>query len=445
MVLLAIGVVLDYRNGVAPLNLAYDHALANAAHALASSVQGNAHGIALPEPGRALAKLEASATGYSSYYRVRRPADGAEIGDAGLPEAPGGHERVAYADLEYLGQALRVASYRVDGPAGRLVITVAESKHQRIGASWRIVGSLVLTDILQLGATVLLVLFGVRQGLRPLRQLRDEIARRSPSALGPLDPWSTPEEVRPVVEELNRLFATVRDSAAAQQRFLADAAHQIRTPLAGLRSRLDLLLRNAGDDTLREDLEALQLSVGRLTRTTHQLLALARADPTAGALLTGAPVALFTLSAEVVEGELDHAVSRGIDLGLEAEPLIIDGIAWLLRELLVNLLDNAIRYTPEGGRVTVRCFSRDGMAVLEVEDSGPGISLAERDRVCERFYRLPGTKESGCGLGLAIVAEVARIHGTRLMIAEGEGGAGARLSLAFAMETSGGKLAPSLS
>ncbi len=432
IVVLAIGVLLDYGNGIAPLRQAQDQALANAALALASRLHDGADGRPrLEDPQQVLAPLAQGIAGYRCDYRIRR-ADGRHLfGDAGLPEIPADGSGPVHGQVHYDGHSLRLLSYRMDSAIGPVVVSLAESDHKYRAAGRRIIGSLVLTDVLQLAATVLLVWFGVRHGLRPLQRIREELAARSPSALEPLHSGLVPGEVRPLINELNRLLATVRSASAAQQRFLADAAHQIRTPLAGLQTRIELMLRRPEPPHLQQDLLALQHSVARLTHTTHQLLALARAEPAARTALSFEPVDLAQLTAELVEREFDHALDAQLDLGLEAAPASTDGVPWLLRELLANLIANAIQYTPAGGCITVRCGQAGGRVFLEVEDDGPGIPESERDQVCRRFYRLPDAGGEGCGLGLAIVEEVARLHGARLRIHEGARRRGTRMRIDF--------------
>lgn len=431
-VVLAIGVLLDYRNGIAPLRQAHDQALTNAAVALARQLRMDADGqLEMGDPQQVLAPLAQGIAGYRCDYRIRLLQGTTLFGDGTLPELATDQGSPRYGEARLGGQNLRLLSHRVDSVAGPVVVSLAETRDKHHAASLRIIGSLVLTDIVQLAATVLLVWFGVRQGLRPLQRIREELAARSSSALEPLDVSSVPGEVQPLIVELNRLLATVRMASAAQQRFLADAAHQIRTPLAGLQTRIELMLRKPDSTQTRNDLQALQHSVARLAHTTHQLLALARAEPAARTVSRLEPVELGGLAAELVEREFDNALARTLDLGLEAEPVYVAGVTWLLRELLANLIANAIQYTPAGGRITVRCGASMGQPFLEVEDDGPGIPEAERDQVCRRFYRLPDACGEGCGLGLAIVDEVTRLHQARLQILEGERQRGTRIRITF--------------
>jgi two-component system sensor histidine kinase TctE len=243
--------------------------------------------------------------------------------------------------------------------------------------------------------------------------------------------------VRPLVLSLNRLFDMVNAQAESQRRFIADAAHQLRTPLAGLQSQVEAWAMPEGQSiTLRADqLRKLRDATRRTSQLANQLLALSRADARASMSEPRQPVDLKPLCEEVLEEFLDHAAARQIDLGLEAEPVQVSGHAWLLRELLSNLVDNAVRYTPKGGHVTLRCGPRHSegnamhQALLEVEDDGPGVPEPERSRLQERFYRIPGTAGDGNGLGLAIADEIARVHHSALHIGDGALGQGLRCSL----------------
>jgi two-component system, OmpR family, sensor histidine kinase TctE len=433
--LLAAGVLLDYINGMAPLRHAYDQSLANAALTIAGEVHRDAEGrLQADEATQIMQALRADQQedGHQSFFQVRGVGRSDLIGDAELMPAMPSQAGFVYQDSFHHGEGIRVATYRGNGPAGPLTVSVAETLHRRFAASRRIVGSLVLTDVVQLLATVALIWFGVNLGLRPLLRMRDEIASRSPQDLAPLDVSSVPGEVQRVVVAINRLFATVREAAQSQQRFLADAAHQIRTPLAGLKGRLDVLLDQAGVEVSREDLQTLVQSVDRLTHTANQLLALARAEPAAQVSLDVERVDLGELSGDAAERAFDRAVARGLELEVRAEQAMVDGVPWLLRELLDNLIDNAISYTQPGGKVIVTCLSKSGGVQLHVEDNGPGIPSGERTRVRERFYRIAGSPGTGSGLGLAIVDEVARLHRAQLVIDAGDNGRGTRVTLLFA-------------
>jgi two-component system sensor histidine kinase TctE len=279
----------------------------------------------------------------------------------------------------------------------------------------------------------------VRRALRPLLEIKDALEGRSPRDLTPLGVTGSPDEVRPLVLSLNRLFGLVNAQAESQRRFVADAAHQLRTPLAGLQAQVEAWALIGGDTiTLRADqIRKLRDATRRTSQLATQLLALSRADASSSQSEPAQVLALKPLCEEVLEEFLDAATARGIDLGLEATEVQVRGYAWLLRELLVNLVDNAVRYTPAGGHVTLRCGMRSApnqnaeQAFLEVEDDGPGVPPQERARLLERFYRRPGTPGEGNGLGLAIADEIARVHHSQLHIGAGAMGRGLRCALAL--------------
>jgi len=281
------------------------------------------------------------------------------------------------------------------------------------------------------------VRWAVQRALKPLLELREAVERRSPRDLSPIDERASPEEVRPLVNSLNRLFDLVNAQAESQRRFIADAAHQLRTPLAGLQAQVEAWAQAANaassvDGTVRlrtEQVNKLRGATRRTSQLANQLLALSRADARTLHVQPMQRVDLKELCEAMLEAHLDAATIKRIDLGLDAHRGQVMGHEWLLRELLGNLVDNAVKYTPEGGTVTIRCGLREGSAYLEVEDDGPGVAPAERPRVLERFYRMRGTQGEGNGLGLAIADEIARVHHSQLEMQAGAGGRGLRVTL----------------
>jgi two-component system sensor histidine kinase TctE len=429
VLLLAAGVYLDYETGAAPVRDAYDHALAGAALAIAMHAQSGGSPADLARLTASLDNLLHPGARARAYYLVVGPAGRYIAGDLNLPRNAPTSRNPAYFDARFRGEAVRVVSYYVPG-AQPVTVTVAETITERNRATLRLLVSEVLTDIVQLVVTVALVWAGVALALRPMLRLRHQIAARAPRELSPLDTQAAPGEVRLLVTELNRLFATLGEASRAQQHFLANAAHQMRTPLAGLLIQLDLLVSQSGDQALKQELLALRQSAQNLAHTSDQLLTLARADPAVHVAGQFAVLDCGKLVEEGIAQNLDRALLKGLDLGAQIEPARAVCVVWLIREVLTNLIDNAIRYVPSGGRVTVRCGTSGGRAFLEVEDDGPGIPPGERQAVRQRFYRVPNTPSGGCGLGLAIADEVARFHGAELEIAD-SGGAGTRVCLLF--------------
>ena len=429
LLLLSLGIVFDYSAVTAPILAAFDQALANEALAIAAQVQRGENGaIEFYLPQQAIEVLRADKDD-TVYYLVLGP-DGSPLGgDAGLPVAAAGADNPAFRDAEFGGQPVRAATYRVGTPPA--AITIAETTHKREFARRRLLTMIILGDVVQLAVILALVWLGVRVGLRPLLALRAQIDSRSARDLAPLDESDAPGEVRPLTTALNRLFATVRATAQGQLQFLANAAHQLRTPLAGLQTQFELMIGDPAAAALRPSLTGMLDGTRRLGHTANQLLALARAEPTAAVVADFRDLNLRELAEDAVARHFNAAVQRRIDLGVEATSAPVSGSAWLLRELLSNLVDNALTYTPADGSVTVRCGRDGAQSYLEVEDDGPGIAPELRARVVERFYRAPGTGGDGCGLGLAIVDEIARAHRAVLAIESGPNGRGTRVRVTF--------------
>jgi two-component system sensor histidine kinase QseC len=273
-----------------------------------------------------------------------------------------------------------------------------------------------------LGAWVWLA---TRHGLRPLDVVAEQIAARGPEHLDPVQPATAPEEIRPLVESINHLFARVEQAIEAEKRFTADAAHELRTPLAALSAQAQVALRARDADEQRHAIDQLITSSRRGARLVDQLLTLARVDPNEAP--PGGTVDLYGLAEEICIQHGAVAIENDVTLELDATPAIVAGDPDMLRILLRNLVDNAIRYTPAGGHVTVAVKEH----TLTVTDTGPGIPDAERERVFNRFHRLAGQEKEGSGLGLSIVARIAERHSARIQLADGEGGVGLRVTVEF--------------
>lgn len=368
-----------------------------------------------------------------------------------------------FASEEHNGVVYRILSLRAPTVAGELVVRLADGSDPRQQWFAQVLKKVLLPNLVLMLLAVFLVNWAVGRALAPLLALKSAVEHRSSRDLSPLDVQATPEEVRPLVLSLNHLLGLVQAQAQSQARFVADAAHQLRTPLAGLQSQIEALaqtahrtrvvhasaghfsensplaLGNSQQDTINLEVSRvlrLRDAARRTSQLANQLLALSRADARNPAEQPPEHVNLKALCESVLEDHLDTAAAKSIDLGLEALPVRVWGHVWLLRELLGNLLDNALKYTPVGGTVTLRCghCGADHAPMLEVEDDGPGVPPQERQRVLERFYRVPGSTSEGNGLGLAIADEIARVHGGQLQVAAGAGGRGARFTLVLLCE-----------
>lgn len=337
---------------------------------------------------------------------------------------------------EHSGATWRIVRQRQPTVIGEITIVIADSSDPRQQWARSILLRVLLPNLVLIVAAAFAVRWAVEQALKPLLSLKDAVERRSPRDLSAIDAKASPEEVRPLVDSLNRLFGLVNAQAESQRRFIADAAHQLRTPLAGLQAQVEAWAEAAGaqedQDTLglpTEQVYKLRNATRRTSQLANQLLALSRADARTMHSQPTQRVDLKSLCEDALEAHLDAATARGIDLGLEADAVLVMGHAWLLRELLSNLVDNAVKYSCEGCCVTIRCGRRGSDAFLEVEDDGPGVGPAERPRILERFYRVQGTTGEGNGLGLAIAEEIARVHRSHLQLAAAEGGRGLKVTL----------------
>jgi two-component system sensor histidine kinase TctE len=429
-VLLA-GTVSDYVSSINPVRDAYDRALADAALAIAGYVHTNATGRAvLVLSEEAIRLLRADAMD-SIYFRVSAP-DGALIaGDPDLPDAHKATANPAFRTTSYRGQPTRIVSYRSESPAGWVTTTVAETMNKRELVRTQLLSTVLTTDFIELIAILAFVWLGVSLALRPLHALRDQITRRSARELAPLSPRAVPAEVRTLVDALNRLFRRIGDSSRAQQQFVENATHQLRTPLAGMQAQLELLVAEECVAAKRCRLDLTLEATRRLSHTTQQLLALARSDHASATQSDFRAVDLSDVLEASVADHVSRAVGADIDLGADLAPAWIHGIAWLLADAVNNLVDNAIIYTPAGGSITVRCGTVGQTVFLEVVDSGVGIPAEERTLVTERFYRGSLSRGAGSGLGLAIVADVAQLHGATLTLSGGPENRGTTVRLEF--------------
>jgi len=426
---LVAGTTSTYLTVLPPFTDAYDQALLESAVAIAGHVQADAGGrLELSLPPDALAIVRADSRD-SVFFRVSA-ADGTFVaGDQDLPDAAGAGRDRLETDAEYRGVPVRLVGYRMYAGNYGFTVTVGETTHKRDEMRARILTSALATDGIVLAVILTLIWFSVDRSLESLRELEDQISRRSAHDLTPVALGRVPAEVRGVVAALNQLFGLVHDGAVNQRRFLDNAAHQLRTPLTGIQAQLELMCASEEDPSRRQRLERILGGARRLSHTTNQLLTLARADESASPAWEWGAVDLATTVESVVADSLASAEHGGIDLGAELGAAPVRGIDSLLAEAVKALAENAIRHTPSGGSVTLRCGVRDATAYVEVVDNGIGIPASERDRVFERFFRASNARGPGSGLGLAIVKEVADLHGGVLSVDAGPDGSGTLVRL----------------
>lgn len=416
-------------------NRAIDASLTTASRALARQVKPSGSGLLIDFPRAAQDIIEADPDD-RVYYMVSTPPGEFILGNNQMPKAPPigkpllGHPYLYDARMRdssgdrRLDKDVRVvALYLAYGEPGRpqlLLVQVARSRTRREELARQILidTALPLSGLIVLMSVI--VWAGIRGGLAPLARLRSVVESRAPNDLAPIRLEAAPQEVRSLAMALNALLSEVSKNVNAQKRFISDAAHQLRTPLAGLKSQTELALASptvAGDPELQARLQRVHESATRSAHLVSQLLALARAEPEAAMAHTRKRFDLRALAREVAAEQVPRALAAGIDLGSDDSdaseaPLPVQGNAMLIREALVNLVDNAIRYAGRGASITVGAQADGADAVVSVEDTGPGVPEADHDRIFQRFAR--ATHEgNGCGLGLAIVKEIVeRSHGS---------------------------------
>lgn len=429
MLLALCGALVHYFNNVAPGMIASDRRLKAATNAFMARLVVDRRTVSLDA---AADGKPALAPANSVDFSVRDQTGKLLLGDEHIPAvaiADAAAQMSAVLQLE--GRSLRALTTRFDTSAGILIVTAVDLAGGSEPAARYGLMSTLLWDFVQLDITLVLVWFGIQLGLRPMKKLREEIARRSALDLRPIDESSVPREIAPVVVTLNRLFQMLRTSVQSQQQFIANTAHQLRTPITGMQAQLDILAAEPAAAPIKNRVATLQEAIRQLAHSANQLLTLARADPAINVVSKNQRVSLKTIAEEVIAKFFDRALLARIDLGAEVQPATLEADPSLLDDMLSNLVDNALKYTPAGGTVTVITGERGAKAFIAVEDSGPGIPESERERVKQRFYRLPNSPGHGSGLGLAIVAEIAGLYGASLVIESGAGGVGTRVSLQF--------------
>lgn len=357
------------------------------------------------------------------------------LGTPDLPTPPGElSETPLYYYADYAGRPVRMMAAILperDIPDGRVVVMVAKTllTHHERAQEW--IWRVLPAHLVLMALSAALVWWGVGRDLRPLAALHDEVISRSSLDLHPLPEQKLIAEVRPLIHGFNELMERLDKALTSQRRFMTNAAHQLRTPLSGFMTQAELILRMNDVAQIHQTVQQLHIAADQAGHMINQLLVLASSEVDECSGFTR--VNLSALVRNVTEGWARGALSKDIDMGFECvgEDFFVQGNAALLTEMLNNLIDNALRYTQNGGRVTVRIFRQDKQLIMEVEDNGPGIPIAEREQVFERFYRIPRTVQEGCGLGLSIVREIAHRHQGEIYILPVAEGSGTRMSAAF--------------
>ncbi|AWB35602.1 sensor histidine kinase [Orrella marina] len=332
---------------------------------------------------------------------------------------------VYYRDESVSGYNLRLAYTWVQSPlkpATNILLVAAEGTESRAELANNIIKGVIIPQFLVLPLAVLLVWFGLSRGIAPINALQQRLRSRRPDDLSSIEDTSTPLEITPLVVAMNDLLARLSGNIESQRRFVADAAHQLKTPLAGLRTQAELALKTASDAQTQQNLHKIVASTERATRLINQLLLMASAEHPEK--VERQPMDVGSLARQVCEQWVPDALEAGIDLGYEGPefPIMIQGQSILLTEALNNLIDNALRYVPDGGHVTIGVNTTLGQVELFVRDDGPGIPAADKGRIFDRFYRVLGSTAHGSGLGLAIVKEIAQRHQAELRVEDANPG-----------------------
>jgi two-component system, OmpR family, sensor histidine kinase TctE len=406
----------------------FDRSLENSVQAISQQIKviGDEISLTLPMSARQILRADENDT---IYFQVIGPRGELIAGDKDLSLPADGDPlqvgTITYRDSRIAGNEVRVAATLVilsttTGP-NPVMVQVAETLEKRSQLANEIIKGVILPQFIILPIVVVLVWFGLSRGLAPLNTLQNRIRNRLVDDTSPIEERAAPQEIMPLISSFNDVLYQLEDSVQSQKRFIADAAHQLKTPLAGLRMQAELAQRENSPEELQRSLEQIADSSTRATRLVQQLLSLARMENT-NKLSEKILIDLSQAAADATKNWLSAAWEKNIDLGyqINEQTYKMYGNPVMLKELFNNLLDNAIKYTPTKGTVTVdvRHANQPGLLIIEVKDTGPGIPPEERQRVLERFYRVLGSDIEGSGLGLAIVKEIATQHGGKLEILE---------------------------
>lgn len=414
---------------------AYDRWLLDSAKSLMQEIKvtGSKAVVELPPAALAIFKWDESD---KTYFKIITDAGNILAGDEFVPDylgQPTDWSKPVFFRSDMNGEMVRVVSMMIERPdsSEKIMINVAETLNKRRTMMRDIFLADLIPQLILILLTASYLFTGLKKGLQPLHALADAIAERSPKDLEPIPETHVFLEVRTLTNTINDLFRQLSAAISSQQRFITNAAHQLRTPLAGLKLQAERAMRESNLTAMKPALEKIQGSADRLSHMTAQLLLLAKSEPIAGSH-DWTRVDLSALARDVSIEWVPKALTRKMELSFEStrEPVFIKGDRLLLGEMLANLLDNAIAYGFEKGNIVVRLHAGPNPC-LTVEDDGPGMADAEINRVFERFYRIPGSRGEGCGLGLAIVKEIADLHKAEIVINSSKADRGTRFELKF--------------
>ncbi len=427
-----------YRNASDTATVVHDQLLLGSARMIAEQVRFDDGGLQVVIPPAAL-ELFQSSENDRVYYRIAAGSGSLLAGYAELPlpPEPVNVEESIYFDAMFRGESVRIVAFAQPVFAapdqGPVLIEVAQTLRSRTALTNQLWTHTLGQQFLILALAVLMVLVGLRRGLQPLLRLRERVQRRRPGALEPLDAAPVPNELAPLVHAINDYVRRLDDHASAHSRFIANASHQLHTPLTLLNTQVSYALRSTDAASKDDALRAIHESIKHGIRVVNQLLTLSAAEAAMRHSRRQSDLDLVDVVKRVLEESAAGAQAKHIDLGFEqyGGPAIVRALPAMLHELVANLVDNALRYTPAGGIVTAVVEASDKVNILRIADNGPGIPLEERERVFERFYRLQQDRSDGCGLGLPIVREIAAASGAQVSLSDPPAGTGLIVTVTF--------------
>jgi len=426
LLVLGVSAALSYSRALLYATQAYDQSLLRTVLALADEVIIDANNEAKIEIPEVASHLLSYNEGDRIYIRINGPQGKLVFGEAHLPlpaKPPAGNQQIYYNSV-YQGEAIRAVTFGLPESkatdARNILITMAETTGKRDAMVAEMVEEMLLPQVLMMILAAIVIELGIHFALKPMQDLRESLHQRSHRDLSPLNTDSSPLELQPLVQAMNALLSRVKAGLQQQQQFIADASHQLRTPIAGLQTQAELALRSHPPAAVQEPLNYMLRSTTRLSHLIQRLLSMARTDA-ASSQLEFQPVSLT----DIIYDECARWIGPASDKQLELEVLIetrqdkVLGDALMLSEMLNNLLENAIQYTPEQGLLEIRLWQSEQYLMLQVSDSGLGIPPDQTALIFERFHRLDPNQGNGCGLGLAIVAEIAEHHNATITVTSG--------------------------
>ena len=439
LVIVAVDAVATYRNAQNTARLVQERQLLGSARTIAEQVSYEDGRLTVSVPPAALELFDA---GYGDYVHYRVTAASGELlagrSDLPLPTQQIEPEHWAAFDAQVNGEATYAVAFAqpvfAPGSRGPVVVVVAQTLRERSVLAQNLWLRGMRDQILLIALGSVLIWAGVQGGIAPLRALRTKMQQRAPAALEPLTLEHVPLELKPMVEAMNDYIAQLGEQMQAHNRFIADASHQLRTPLAVMNMQVDVALREVDGSSRTEALAAIKSSLRSNIRVVNQLLSYTEAEGLHARVRSSEPADLAEVVRDVVVESVTQAQAKDIDLGVElqCDTMPVGVTAHALHVLVSNLVDNALRYTQAGGKVTLRLAREAAGNVLEVIDNGPGIAPDQRARAFERFTRLHGKEIDGCGLGLAIVKEIADAGGASVTLDAPSAGHGLVVRVVFA-------------